>query len=78
LGREILNYKKNGWRYLGESFYKGELVGNLAHGSGKLVNFDGEIYEGEWVNGKAQGFGRFSKRDGSYYEGQWLEDMQHG
>jgi hypothetical protein len=63
------------------NIYRGELLGGLPHGSGKLFYPDFTLkYEGSWVNGKMHGYGietlRMCSRERN--EGQWYQGLHTG
>lgn len=75
-------------QYTNGNTYKGETLGTLRHGNGRLTCANGDVYTGQWCYGKREGaghavFDRRPSRDDAQprpvcYNGQWKEDQTHG
>ena len=58
--------------------YKGDVVAQVPHGTGKLVWPNGDTYHGRFRNGKREGKGRRVNADGSNFSGDYEDDQPSG
>ena len=67
-------------KYPGGIEYKGQLLGGLPHGKGRMKWTNGEAYVGEWKKGKRHGHGKMRYEDpGHIFIGRWInDDMNDG
>ena len=67
-------------KYPGGIEYKGQLLGGLPHGKGRMKWTNGEAYFGEWKRGKRHGHGKMQYEDtGHTFIGRWInDDMNDG
>jgi hypothetical protein len=64
--------------YQGGIKYKGQLLGGLPHGKGRMKWTNGEAYFGEWKRGKRHGHGKMQYEDpGLIFIGRWINDDMH-
>lgn len=72
----------------GHEYYKGEVLGNLPHGFGKLFNCCNKIpikisskthkYEGYFRDGLFEGIGTLICKDDVKFEGSFSKGQRHG
>jgi uncharacterized protein (TIGR02145 family) len=70
-GRCLTTYSK-------KSYYRGEMLNSVKHGSGEMADEDGSIYSGEWVDGERTGKGAYTFSDGSKYTGEFVKGNFNG
>ena len=58
----------------GKAVFKGEWVGGLRNGIGKIIYPNGDIYEGNFVNGMLDGRGKEVRTDGKVIEGAYSKN----
>ena len=63
---------------VGKTIFKGEWVGGLRNGIGKIIYPNGDIYEGNYVNNLKTGIGKIIYPNGDIYEGNFVNNLRHG
>jgi len=59
-------------KYENETFYMGDFLNGMKHGSGKLENEqNGITYEGSWLKDHIHGEGEYIETNGIRYKGSW-------
>lgn len=65
--------------WLGRPFYEGEWNKVYYHGTGHLINLNGDEYIGEFRDNEMHGWGKIILAStGDTYEGTWEHDKMHG
>ncbi|USW51415.1 Putative Zinc finger, RING-type, MATH/TRAF domain, Zinc finger, RING/FYVE/PHD-type [Septoria linicola] len=65
--------------WLGRPFYEGEWSGTEYHGTGHLIELNGDEYIGEFRDGEKNGWGKIIlSSTGDIYEGTWEDSQMHG
>ena len=78
---EVLDFKKNGKgeEICDEYKYKGDFVGDLRHGYGRLEFLqNGDIYDGEFNKGEITGKGLYIWSNKQQYKGDFVNGIKHG
>ena len=65
-------------RYFSGKYYLGSRRYGHPHGSGKIIELNGDVYDGTFVLGLSQGQGRMHFQNGDRYEGSWLGGRMDG
>jgi len=65
-------------RFLTDSVYTGEWLGNKRHGYGEQRWKDGATFQGQWRHNCVDGIGLFMHSHGGSYIGQWRGNVAHG
>lgn len=70
----------NGVRdWLGRAFYEGQWKNSEYHGTGHLIETNGDEYTGEFRDGRRHGWGKvIQSTTGDIYEGTWEDSKMHG
>ena len=65
-------------RYANKDVYKGDYIGKLRHGQGRMEYSHGNIFDGRWVRGtRREGWVKADTPVGMY-EGHWKDERPHG
>ena len=58
--------------------YRGEVLNEMPHGTGKMQYNDGSWYEGEYREGRRAGYGVYHHNDGRIVKGAWYGGKREG
>lgn len=64
--------------FLSQPFYDGEMYRSMYHGTGHLINMEGDEYSGAFVQGRYDGWGKLTMCFGDKYNGSFTKGLYEG